>query len=157
MNIILILLGLVFRNLHVPSRLSNWLGFIIRTNKRQYGVSFSGSGEHPIKNKRSNFITGLTFELNLFKVKHEYDINDRQVWSAATLVELDEAYTRWVSMKNFLAILSLKRKILKLYKPTRYPVHAKIRTRTFKLCYNELYLFLISEKVFVDNFSFATS
>ena len=32
--------------------------------------------------------------LVLFQVKHEYDINDRHVWSAATLVEVDEAYTR---------------------------------------------------------------
>lgn len=28
------------------------------------------------------------------QIKQEYDINERSVWSAATIVEVDEAYTR---------------------------------------------------------------
>jgi abhydrolase domain-containing protein 2 len=31
------------------------------------------------------------------EVKREYDINERAIWSAATLVELDEAYTRKIT------------------------------------------------------------
>lgn len=43
------------------------------------------------------------------QIKHDYDINDRQVWSAATLVELDEAYTR--KLLGFESVSEMYRKM----------------------------------------------
>jgi hypothetical protein len=39
-------------------------------------------------------------------VKQEFDINERHVWSAATLVEVDEAYTRWVDEDILVNLIS---------------------------------------------------
>ena len=33
------------------------------------------------------------------EVKQRYDINERAIWSAATLCELDDAYTRRIAVK----------------------------------------------------------
>ena len=40
-----------------------------------------------------------TYQKQLFteEVKQKYEINERAIWSAASLVELDEAYTRRIS------------------------------------------------------------
>ena len=35
------------------------------------------------------------------EVKQRFDINERAIWSAATLCELDDAYTRRISVCNF--------------------------------------------------------
>jgi len=39
------------------------------------------------------------------KIKQEFDINERSVWSAATIVEVDEAYTRYSFLTHLLLIL----------------------------------------------------